>query len=473
MALRLAAGEISVHLHSGKGLKDCDWFGKQDPYARLMCGNTTYRTNTNFQGGTNPVWNQVYVFKVDQETELEVEVWDEDTGKPDDCIGKGTVSLVSVRQAASRTEDVQVPLFRPITKRQKGHLSITLTFLPYKLPSSASNAASAAGAASAASGAAAAAHTNGTVGRQAPSGGGAACGGELQERTSVPAGLVPAGGVNDGVRVYEPSCGLIQPAPQNVLPCHLPNGNGSFADRQSAAGMHATWAAADAHNPRPPPAQGPPQGYPLPQQQQPNGYAPQPGQQPPPSYPPQQQQQPNGYAPQPGQQPPPSYPPQQQQQPNGYAPQPGQQPPPSYPPPQQQPNGYAPQPGQQQPPGYPPQQPQPQQPNGYAPQPGQQQPPGYPPQQPQQPQAYAGPAGAPPAPYPYPPYGAAGGYQPPPTAVYGSPPPQQGYGPPPGGYPPVGYPPAGYPPQQGYYAPPQPAPYGYQPGPAYPGAPHA
>ncbi|KXZ54524.1 hypothetical protein GPECTOR_4g589 [Gonium pectorale] len=122
-------GELTVSLIGGENLKDCDWIGQQDPYVILRCGKQQYRSNTHIGGGINPIWNQVFVFKVKDEHELKLVVWDQDDLKTDDCIGKATVDLSAVRAMSPRPLDLKLPLKRPLTKRQHGFLRLSLSFL--------------------------------------------------------------------------------------------------------------------------------------------------------------------------------------------------------------------------------------------------------------------------------------------------------------------------------------------------------
>ncbi len=49
--------------------------GKQDPYCVITLGGKTYRSNTNTDGGKNPVWNQLFTFyNVHSGQELKLEV---------------------------------------------------------------------------------------------------------------------------------------------------------------------------------------------------------------------------------------------------------------------------------------------------------------------------------------------------------------------------------------------------------------
>ncbi len=44
--MALDAGELTLVLEFAQGLKDKDWFGKQDPYVILTCGGHTLKSRT-------------------------------------------------------------------------------------------------------------------------------------------------------------------------------------------------------------------------------------------------------------------------------------------------------------------------------------------------------------------------------------------------------------------------------------------
>ncbi|EFJ52056.1 hypothetical protein VOLCADRAFT_87207 [Volvox carteri f. nagariensis] len=273
MAVLLEPGEVTVNLHRAESLKDADWFGKQDPYVILRCGENKYRSNTHERGGRDPAWEQQFVFKVDQETTLELEVYDQDMFKPDDCLGKGKVDIVSVRQIKKMS--VEVPLFRRLSRRQAGHVYLTLSFSPARASASSGIRSAAAAATPAATptapnpGDAAMStyviHEQATaVANQFPTafpGNGDGRGGDVETRdgaavaaaggvlaassahipsgSSLAPGLVPAGSMPDTVPSYNPTCGLIQPHPDRLLPCHVSSSSTANSSTASLGGRTA------------------------------------------------------------------------------------------------------------------------------------------------------------------------------------------------------------------------------------------
>ncbi|PNW76446.1 hypothetical protein CHLRE_11g467593v5 [Chlamydomonas reinhardtii] len=127
--MALDAGVMSVTLEFAKDLKDADWFGKQDPYCIIRIGGQTFRTRTAVDGGRNPVWNETFRFNVINENNVDVEIKDEDVGK-DDLIGTCTFSLAKARESGS--DRIQAPVVSKKSRKQRGFLSIALSWEPNK-----------------------------------------------------------------------------------------------------------------------------------------------------------------------------------------------------------------------------------------------------------------------------------------------------------------------------------------------------
>ncbi|GLI59997.1 hypothetical protein VaNZ11_002056 [Volvox africanus] len=264
--VRLEPGELTVHLHRARNLKDGDWFGKQDPYIILKCGKVKYKSNVHDCGGRDPEWEQKFVFKVDQETKLTLEVYDYDVAKNDDCLGKADVDIVSVRCEPGGRMHMEVPIFRRISRRQQGHVYITLSFLSTSAAAAASNVSPCnsdlstfvahereAEAARSAAVAFVAANRAVMDAEQGNGGSGpAAVLGKCAPGTCLSSGLVAAGAMPDTVPSYTPTCGLIAPDPGKLLPCH----------QASESGRDTVVQAAAATQMRAPPPPGPGPGVP-------------------------------------------------------------------------------------------------------------------------------------------------------------------------------------------------------------------
>ncbi|GFR48310.1 hypothetical protein Agub_g10191 [Astrephomene gubernaculifera] len=126
--MALEAGEVSVTIEFAQGLKDKDWFGRQDPYCVLSVGGQHFRTHTATDGGRNPVWNQTFRFNVINENDVELTIKDSDVGR-DDNIGTARISLARARQFGRDT--MQAPVYSKHGK-QHGFVQVSLVFTPNK-----------------------------------------------------------------------------------------------------------------------------------------------------------------------------------------------------------------------------------------------------------------------------------------------------------------------------------------------------
>jgi len=90
-----ANGTLTVELTGARNLKSTELVGKQDPYVILKIGGEKHKSRTHKNGGTNPVWNQAFIFNLRDATsndELKIEVWDKEMFK-DDGIAKVKLKL--------------------------------------------------------------------------------------------------------------------------------------------------------------------------------------------------------------------------------------------------------------------------------------------------------------------------------------------------------------------------------------------
>ena len=78
---------------AGKNLKDMELIGKMDPYVTLKCGKEEFKTKVQKKAGTNPTFNQSFIFNLEgKEDALHINVLDEDLVS-DDHIGRVDINL--------------------------------------------------------------------------------------------------------------------------------------------------------------------------------------------------------------------------------------------------------------------------------------------------------------------------------------------------------------------------------------------
>jgi len=116
-------------------LRDTQVFGKQDPYVVLRCGESKanqQRTKVCKDGGTAPTWNERFTFTLtNDETEIDVRIWNSNTLKSDTQIGSAKIELDKVFK--EEYDDVEVLVY-DWKGRQAGVLNIVLTFTASRAP---------------------------------------------------------------------------------------------------------------------------------------------------------------------------------------------------------------------------------------------------------------------------------------------------------------------------------------------------
>ncbi|KAJ8470484.1 hypothetical protein OPV22_024827 [Ensete ventricosum] len=124
----MVRGTLEVLLVSAKGLVDVDFFGKMDPYAVLMYRSQEQKSSTASGAGSNPEWNETFVFNVsDSVSELIVKLMDSDTFSKDDLVGEAKIPLEAVFAEGSLP-----PTVYSVVKDQQycGEIKVGLTFTP-------------------------------------------------------------------------------------------------------------------------------------------------------------------------------------------------------------------------------------------------------------------------------------------------------------------------------------------------------
>ncbi|CAN6232621.1 unnamed protein product [Urochloa humidicola] len=121
-------GTLEVLLVGAKGLENTDYLCNMDPYAILKCRSQEQKSSIAAGKGSNPEWNENFVFTVsDQTTDLLIKLMDSDTGTADDFVGEATIPLEAVYSERSIP-----PTIYNVVKGEKycGEIKVGLTFTP-------------------------------------------------------------------------------------------------------------------------------------------------------------------------------------------------------------------------------------------------------------------------------------------------------------------------------------------------------
>ncbi|KAK7929725.1 hypothetical protein WMY93_006120 [Mugilogobius chulae] len=106
---QLWRGIVSIALIEGRNLTPMDPNGLSDPYARFRLGHQKYRSKT-VPKTLDPQWREQFDLHLYEETGevLEITVWDRDTGRRDDFIGRCQLDLSTL--AKEQTHHLELPL---------------------------------------------------------------------------------------------------------------------------------------------------------------------------------------------------------------------------------------------------------------------------------------------------------------------------------------------------------------------------
>jgi hypothetical protein len=135
-------GGLVITCKEGRGLKNMEMFGKQDPYCVFEMGKTKKRTKTIKDGGTDPQFrNEQVPFWIDSSawsSNIAFSCWDEDVGS-DDLIGRGEIDFMSYCSNANNLAEFmeegmlgEVELVLDIFQKSKksGEIVLGIEFFP-------------------------------------------------------------------------------------------------------------------------------------------------------------------------------------------------------------------------------------------------------------------------------------------------------------------------------------------------------
>ena len=109
------AGMLTVRVVRGHALVQGDLIGGSDPYVKISLEGRmrsyATRTATIQKSGSEPYWDETFVFDVVDHAEMRLAVWDFDVMTEDDLVGEVLVDLGGVFKLGVR--DAAVPLKRP------------------------------------------------------------------------------------------------------------------------------------------------------------------------------------------------------------------------------------------------------------------------------------------------------------------------------------------------------------------------
>jgi len=112
--------KIALTILNAEGLRKSDVVSKSDPYVLIKYGNQKEKTKNS--KGENPNWNQSFNFQVQPNTDMVIDVMDDDVFK-DDIMGSATLSFDQL-SSIHQSQPLQVPLY--YKNKEAGILNIQL-----------------------------------------------------------------------------------------------------------------------------------------------------------------------------------------------------------------------------------------------------------------------------------------------------------------------------------------------------------
>ncbi|EXX74104.1 hypothetical protein RhiirA5_457000 [Rhizophagus irregularis] len=92
----MTKGILRVTIVEARDLKDKDIIGKSDPYVKLILDKHNIQSTKHKSNNLNPTYNEQFIFNINGQKKLEVQVWDKDTILRDDLIGEDDIKLSEV-----------------------------------------------------------------------------------------------------------------------------------------------------------------------------------------------------------------------------------------------------------------------------------------------------------------------------------------------------------------------------------------
>ncbi|RIA90263.1 C2 domain-containing protein [Glomus cerebriforme] len=123
----MTKGVLRVTIVEARHLKDTDIFGKSDPYVKLILDKHNVQSTKPKSNNLNPTYNEQFIFNINGQRKLAVQVWDKDTILRDDLIGDDDINLSEVFSKG------YIDTWLKLTKgkfgfRERGELHLILEF---------------------------------------------------------------------------------------------------------------------------------------------------------------------------------------------------------------------------------------------------------------------------------------------------------------------------------------------------------
>ena len=96
-------GTLAIKINTGVLKRDTELFGKMNPFVQIVIGSQTKRTTAHKKGGKMPNWNgEILEFEINNEAEMKLTVFDEESIKKHDTVGDAIFYLIQVTKQEIR-----------------------------------------------------------------------------------------------------------------------------------------------------------------------------------------------------------------------------------------------------------------------------------------------------------------------------------------------------------------------------------
>ncbi|XP_004248567.1 16 kDa phloem protein 2-like isoform X1 [Solanum lycopersicum] len=122
----MPSGTLEVFLVNAKGLEDQNWLTSMNPYVILTCRTQEKESSVASGEGTNPEWNETFVFTISGDVEeITLRIMDKDTLSSDDFVGEAKIPLREVL----REGEVSERAYNVVKDEEySGEIKLSLTF---------------------------------------------------------------------------------------------------------------------------------------------------------------------------------------------------------------------------------------------------------------------------------------------------------------------------------------------------------
>jgi len=122
-------GQLTLTVHRAQNLRNVQLLGKQDPYVNIIFREYSYKTKVHEKAGATPVWEQSFLFEVDnsQDQQINFLVYDKEQLKADNSIGRVDPTLGALLMKKNREQMLQL-VFMENFHKIAGELFVTVKY---------------------------------------------------------------------------------------------------------------------------------------------------------------------------------------------------------------------------------------------------------------------------------------------------------------------------------------------------------